>query len=213
MTRATSFCRRARTREQLFFANHSACSSIQSSCMCVCVVPRRTGQDWDMVMISHAGQGNIKTRQVFPFAAVLSRYFRLEIVDRCCHNPATANPSYIAEVEFREAGSSEAPSSHAVEVLVNSRGGLPFRPTNNQSDKCDARAARASAEPHEWRGIVRRTADARRHGTSRVETRRLCVYHLRFVRFIVLEPVICSRLIRAPPFFQSFTSASFMRFR
>jgi hypothetical protein len=101
--------------------------------MCVCVVPRRTGQDWDMVMISHAGQGNIKTRQVFPFAAVLSRYFRLEIVDRCCHNPATANPSYIAEVEFREAGSSEAPSSHAVEVLVNSRGGLPFRPTNATS--------------------------------------------------------------------------------
>lgn len=88
-----------------------------------------TGQDWELVT-TFTGRGNTKARQVFPFSAVLSRYFRLEVADRCCHNPATANPSYIAEVEFREGGTGGARSQY-VEVQVG--GALPFRPATATS--------------------------------------------------------------------------------
>jgi hypothetical protein len=81
-----------------------------------------TGQDWEMVA-EFTAKGGTKAMQAFAFAPLLSRFFRLEIVDRCS---GTANPSHIAEIEFRDAVTTGEPRS-PVELQLS--GEFPFRAT------------------------------------------------------------------------------------
>ena len=85
-----------------------------------------TGQDWDMVA-EFTAKGGTKAMQAFSFAPLLSRFFRLEIVDRCS---GTANPSHVAEIEFREAVATGGPRP-PVELRLS--GELPFRATTATS--------------------------------------------------------------------------------
>ena len=72
-------------------------------------------------------KGSTKAMQAFSFAPLVSRFFRLEIVDRCS---GTANPSHVAEIEFREAVATGGPRP-PVELRLS--GELPFRATTATS--------------------------------------------------------------------------------